>query len=155
VARGLSRLEHCTVLQRTVSESIEASDCIFLGRIQKDRPTEQPPASGCIRYSRIHPKQAGGGAQLFRASLSRETATMFSTHFGEPTCGVLHPESSQAVRFGAEDGGEMGCYHLWQHTLRWQAVADKLQDYMPLGMQPILIPDTLLLCKPPANELSE
>jgi len=151
--RALSRLEYCTVLERTVSEAIEASDCIFIGYIQKDRPSLAPPVAGCIRYSRVHAKQAGGGAQIFRASISRDYIRMFSLRFGEAGCGVLHPESRDNICFGAEDGGEMGAYHHRHYCLRWQAVLDKLADYMPLGIEPVLIPDERLACKPPQNSL--
>ena len=151
--RALSRLEYCTVLERTVSEAIEASDCIFIGYIQKDRPSLAPPVAGCIRYSRVHPKQAGGGAQLFRASISRDYIRMFSLQFGQPGCSVLHPESRDSLCFGAEDGGEMGAYHHRHYCLRWQAIVNKLGDYMPLGIEPVLIPDERLACKPPKNSL--
>ncbi|MDX8391066.1 MAG: phage tail protein [Mariprofundaceae bacterium] len=152
--RALSRLEYCTVLQRTVSEAIVASDCIFIGYIQKDRPSLAPPAAGCIRFSSVHAKQAGGGAQIFRASISRDEVRMFSMKFGDPGCGVLHPETRDAICFGAEDGGEMGTYHHRHYCLRWKAVIDKLGDYMPIGIEPVLIPDERLGCTPPENSLS-
>jgi len=150
--RGLSRLEYCTVLHRTVSETIEASDCIFAGLIQKDRPTTAPPAGGCIRYSRVHPKQAGGGASIFRASVSRDYLHMFSGTFGKPGCGVLSLESHASIRSGAEDGGEMGAYHDRRYCQRWRAVLDKLADYLPLGLEAVLVPDVRLTCKPPEQE---
>lgn len=150
--RALSRLEYCTVLGHTVSERIEASDCIFIGRIQKDRPTQAPPSGGCIRYCRVHAKQAGGGAEMFRASISRDYVRMVSTRFGEPGCGVLHPQTPAAVRFGAEDGGEMGAFHDRLYCLHWKAVQDKLADYLPLGMEAVLIADQRLLCTPPEQK---
>ena len=151
--RALSRLEYCTVLDHTLSEAIEASDCLFVGYIRKDRLSPAPPAAGCIRFSRVHPKQAGGGAHIFRSSVSRDAVSMFSRTFGEPGCGVLHPESSEAVCFGAEDGGEVGAYHHRHYCLRRKAVLDKLGDYMPVGMEAVLIPDERLGCKPPTSSL--
>jgi hypothetical protein len=57
---------------------------------------------------------------------------------------VQHPSSPKTVRFGAEDGGEMGAYHQWLYSLQAEAVHDKLQDYLPVGMEAVLIPDTHL-----------
>jgi hypothetical protein len=145
-ARGLSRLEYCTVLETTLSEVLWASDCIFLGRIRKDHPTPVPPDSGCVRYSRIERSQDQGGLRFI--ANTRRAPVMFSTRFGERGCGVLYPATPAPVRRGAEDGGEMGAYHGDYLSLLAEAVTTKLQEYLPVGQQAVVIPDPRLLEMP-------
>jgi len=145
-ARGLSQLEYCTVLETTLSEVLRASDCIFLGRIRKDHPTPAAPDSGCVRYSRVERDQDQGGLRFI--ANTRRAPVMFSSRFRDRGCGVLHPATPAAIRHGAEDGGEMGAYHRDYLSLLAEAVADKLQDYLPVGLQAVVIPDTRLLDMP-------
>lgn len=145
-ARGLSRLEYCTVLETTLSEVLFASDSIFLGRIRKDHPTPVAPDSGCVRYSRIDRDQDQGGLRLIADT--RRAPIMFSSRFGDRGCGVLHPATPAAIRHGAEDGGEMGAFHGDYLSLLAEAVVDKLQEYLPVGLQAVVIPDTRLLDMP-------
>ena len=62
---------------------------------------------------------------------------------------MLHPDCVQAVQSGAEDGGEMGAYHDRRYVLRRQAVLEKLQEYLPVGMEAVIISDPSLPCAPP------
>ena len=39
----------------------------------------------------------------------------------------------------------MGAYHHKHYALRDEAVIDKLNDYLPVGIEPVLIPDIRLL----------
>jgi len=145
-AQGLSQLEYCTVLQTTLTEVLWASDCIFLGRIRKDHPALIAPDDGCLRYSRIRRDQDQGGMRWIE--ITRQTPVMLSTQYSERGCGVLHPATPAAVRHGAEDGGEMGAYHGDYLSLLAEAVVDKLLDYLPVGLQAVVIPDTRLLDMP-------
>ena len=80
--------------------------------------------------------------------ITRQTPVMLSTQYSERGCGVLHPATPAAVRHGAEDGGEMGAYHGDYLSLLAEAVVDKLLDYLPVGLQAVVIPDTRLLDMP-------
>ena len=137
--RGVSLLEYCTVLGGTLTEVIQASDCILLGLIRKDHATDDPPESGCVRYSRVTKAQAVGGMRFHE--VSRELPVMFTTQFGERSCGVLHPATPAAIRHGAEDGGEMGAFHGDYLSLLAEAVVQKLEDYLPVGLDAVVIPD--------------
>jgi hypothetical protein len=145
-ARGLSQLEYCTVLETALSEVLWASDCIFLGRVRKDHPTPKAPDSGCIRYSRVQRNQDQGGMRFIENT--RQAPVMFSSRFGERGCGILHPATPATIRQGAEDGGEMGAYHGDHLSLLAEAVVDKLHDYLPVGLQAVVIPDPRLLEMP-------
>ena len=150
--RALVRLEYCTVLAKMRVEVLQASDCIFNGSLRNGRRGSALP-SGCIRYSRIPMNllKVGEAAkrQLLSQSNTAAEAIFFSTQFGKPGCGVLHPAAPAAISFGGEDGGEMGAYHKYHHVLRVQAALDKLKDYLPVGMEAVWIHDTLLRCPPP------
>ena len=79
---------------------------------------------------------------------TNEKPEFFTTQWGEPGCGVIHPESPESIRYGAEDGGEMGAFHHCGYMLAWEAVIRKLDDYLPVGMRVALIPDTTLFEHP-------
>lgn len=144
--RGLTRLSFCTLLDEVLSESIQASDCIVLGTIRKDHATVLPPDSGCLRFTRIAPMQRPGGMTLHE--VSRAPVHFFETIFGQRHCGVLHPASHPTVLGGSEDGGELGAFHHLFHHLAYQAVLLKLQDFLPVGLEPTLAYDPRLLAGP-------
>ena len=151
-AQGLTRLEYCTVMQTTLTEAIQASDCIFIGRIRNSVGASEAPASGCVRYSRIAKDQAQGGMQLSFITRARPvmyaTSMAVSSEAADRGCGVLHPATPEAIRHGAEDGAEMGAYHQDHLSLLAEAVVDKLSDYLPVGLQAVIIPDQRLLSMP-------
>jgi hypothetical protein len=147
VEHGLSRLEYCTVLAEIWTLALQASDALFFGRLRgKAAPTTEPPP-GCVRYSRIPPEQNIDGLSVFR--LTRAGVTLFSSIFGQRGCGVLHPATHSSVLEGAEDGSELGAYHRRRYSLAITAVYRKLQDFLPLGQEAVVIPDIRLLHEPP------
>ena len=148
-ATGLMRLEYCTVLRKTICEWLEASDCIFIGRPQKDHPTQPPPRDGCVRFSRLPGPVLGSVAVR---QCTDAGPIFYSDPFGEFGCGVLHPAAPRAVRHGAEDGGEMGAYHDRHYVLREEAIIRKLAAYLPTGLEAVLIPDARLACPPPRKK---
>ena len=75
--------------------------------------------------------------------------------FGDMDYGVLDPAISDAIRFGAEDGGEMGACHHKYYSLKAEAVLDKMREFLPVGIEPVLIQDTRLLHVPPEQTTSE
>jgi len=163
VASGLARLEYCTVMVSSVCQQLQASDCIFVGDISDG--DENEPKSGCIRYSRIPEDFDGTTLNVYpgRTNTNTREIPMFSkidfcdsemperqqAVFGEPGYGVLSPVTSYAIRFGAEDGGEMGACHHKYYSLKTEAMLDKMREFLPVGIKPVLIFDTRLLRVPP------
>jgi hypothetical protein len=150
---GLARLEYCTVLGQWSSHSLQASDVIFVTGLHLDPGTDANPH--CIRFSRI----PDGLTVAFLRTLKNTTETPVFYEFefdeggqvvrrrpifGEPGCAALHPATDEAIRFGAEDGGEMGACHGWRYSLLLAAVQDKLNDFLPVGMEAVIIPDLRL-----------
>lgn len=175
VARGLVRLEYATVLVTLLAERLEASDCIVTCAVRKDTVDDDVPGAGCLRYCRLDylplepvpsdpPDPANPlvdndpqwRSQNRRSPLRCFTATcttipplFWSEQFGQPGCGVLRPDCAEAIQSGAEDGGELGACHDQRYVLRQRAVLDKLHDFLPVGIEPVLIVDRNLACKPP------
>jgi len=140
---GKVQLTYCTVLEKVTANIIEASDCIFLGYISRGSRYASPRLeSGCIRYSAVNLKQVVGGIKMFRTV--RQAPVLYSTTFGEAGAGVLHPATANSIKNGAEDGTEMGAYHHLHLTQLDEVVIKKLQDFLPVGIQAVVIPDPTL-----------
>jgi hypothetical protein len=151
---GLVRLEYCTV-GRLDCRRLQASDCLFIDRLEVTARKEP----GCVRYSRVPPGSRTKG-RFQRAENTTESPVFFdfpicgepdarSSQFGRPGYRVLHPATPESICFGAEDGGEMGAYHERRYCLQGAAVLDKLEDFLPVGIEAVLVPDPRLLIPPP------
>jgi len=138
-ASGLIRLKYCTILTTTIAEKLQASECIFNGLIRKDHNAASEPGQGCLRFSSVLAEQKKGLIKFHHTK--KQTPVFFSDNYLEHGCGVLHPANEKHIRNGAEDGGELGgCHHLYI-VARRDAVIIKLQDYLPVGMRAVIIPD--------------
>jgi len=168
VVNDLAQLEYCTVLEDASFQILNASDSILCGTLEIKETTVKPKS--CIRYSRIpwdFPASRIRMRSEEETSNSRERPVFYDIEycspwddpendtaiverikgkavFGEPSYGVLHPSTPKSVLFGAEDGGEMGAYHHKFYALRYNAVTDKVEDFLPVGMKVALIPDSTL-----------
>jgi hypothetical protein len=150
---GLLRLEYCTILGKCECGRLQSSDSLFAGQLKLNSRLLKHPH--CIRFSRIPPELAAAALLTHRNTTERPVFYAFefdeggavvrrSSRFGEPGCGVLHPATPEAVRFGAEDGGEMGAHHGWRYSLLMAAVLDKLKEFLPVGMEAVITPDLRL-----------
>jgi hypothetical protein len=117
----------------------------------------------CVRYSCItqdlgnHPGTNTNDNPAFN---QLHLSSLYTPHpladpFVIPGQGTLHPATSESIRFGAETGGEMGAYGgtvsglNFQYCLQDQAILDKLSDFLPLGIEAVLIPDPRMLYSVP------
>ena len=140
---GLARLVGLTVLGRTAVRAIEASDCLFAGPIAAAPVgTAPPPDGGCVRYSRIEPGQPQGDLHFFQTTT--EAPAFFEAAFGARHSGVLAPASHVSILAGAEDEGELGAFHHARHAAIRTAILTKLADFLPVGLEAVLIPDARL-----------
>jgi hypothetical protein len=162
-AAGLVEIEYCTVLGKATFVRVNASECIFAGELEVSDVN-----SSCVRFSRLpkgtpqpltRPFGVGtntGDPPVFQDFLFCEDDGMNRlvrrpATFGEPGAGVLHAATPPSVRLGAEDGGEMGAYHVQAYALRMQALIAKLEAFVPVGMSAVLITDPTLLETPAAQ----
>jgi Phage tail protein (Tail_P2_I) len=149
-APGLVQLQYCTVLGSLNCGRLQASDSIFNGAVTLATATKDRPH--CIRFSCI----PSGSLIPERLSNALDGPVFWSVEFGAPGCGVLCPSTTEAIRFGAEDGGEMGAYHHRCYCLLTKAVLDKLREFLPVGIEAVIVPDERLhrLPLPPCDENS-
>ena len=158
---GFAQLVYCSVLEVTEVTQLWASDCIFNGPLPDLDCTD---GLSCIRYSRVPDLDALAACSADKAPSNTDDDPNFirlwfeegdssmlrPALFGEPGAGVLNLATSEAVRSGAEDEGEMGAYHHMFHAARIRALRLKLTDYLPLG-QEIAIRYDPYLFRPPAQ----
>ncbi|MDJ0836715.1 MAG: phage tail protein [Acidobacteriota bacterium] len=162
VTAGTARLEYCTIRVKARFQRVEASDCIF----PEDATIAGIPGEieSCIRYSRIPKSFLKLHISILQPKLKNNTTEtpVFQTYrfckdntwhdasiFGEPGYGVLHPATPESVRQGAEDRNEMGAYHHAHYNLADEAVLDKLTDFLPVGLEAVMIQDPRLHAQPP------
>ena len=156
VTHGTVRLEYCTVMKSLDCKRLLASDCILPDGEVVDAVT------GCVRYSRVPQSLLDRPDHILlrhKPSVTTDKPVFFdfatchstggASTFGDPGYGVLHPATPPTICFGAEDNGEVGAYHHRRYCLQSAAVLDKLQDFLPLGIEPVLIPDERLMQRPP------
>ena len=153
-AAGLARLEYVTVLDGLGAGRLQASDSILSGTVTVPDAADTE-VEHCVRYSRIDADTANVVTRYCTSSTPLYVELDFDdgrrpANFGETGCGVLHPACSRSIRSGAEDGGEMGAFHDRRYSLALEAVSTKLQDFLPLGLDAVLIPDPRLHGVPPA-----
>jgi len=157
-AAALAELIGVTVMGDLTAPRLWTSDSLYAGAVNVPVPAKDAPpiaADGtplnCVRYSRV-PTSA---LAAFKAFSSTDATPYFvSSTFGDGGCGVLLPLSGDALAEGAEDRGEVGAYHHRRYSLRARAVVDKLDDYLPLGQVPVIVPDSKLNCPPPTAKTS-
>jgi hypothetical protein len=145
-ARGRVDLEYVTVLDTLLAEALNASDSILMPALRKDTDDADVPEAGCIRYSRLFhlpepevedeppdPLWLAQGVYsaltCYAATCTTETPLFWSDTFGQPGCGVLHPDCDIFFQTGAEDGSEIGGCHDYRYVLRQKAVLEKLQEF--------------------------
>lgn len=144
---GRARLVGVTALGAVAVRAIEASDSLFVAPVTGPAPsTLAPPGGTCIRYSRIAPDQPTDGIRFF--ATTTEAPVFFETAFGVRHSGVLAPASHDDILTGAEDEGEMGAFHHARHAAIRSAIVTKLSDFLPVGQEAVLIPDSRLSAAP-------
>jgi len=153
MVNGLARLEYCTILGKIKCDRLQASDSLFVGELKLNPSTDEDPH--CIRYSRIPADLSVAGLLTYRNTFEPPIFYDFEfdegdkvvrrcSLFGEPGCAVLHPATPEAIRFGTEVCGEMGAHHSWHYCLLLAAMQDKLKDFLPVGIEAVLVPDLRL-----------
>jgi len=155
VEKGTVQMEYCTVMKKLTCKRLKASDCILPDDVGDNMV-------GCVRYSRVPQKLLDRPDHLLlrhRPGMTTDLPVFFgyktcgaagdASEFGNPGYGVLHPAAPDSICHGAEDGGEMGAFHHKHYCLQHAAVLDKLKDFLPLGIEAVLIPDPRLLPRPP------
>jgi len=139
---GLASLLRSTILGPMRLHRLEASECIL-----DDVVTVIDAQDGCVRFSAF-----ASGSKLPRQYESVQVAArapLFATReFGQPAYAQLLASVDNAIQagaagatiaMGAVDGSEMGAYARDKNPIKQQSILIKYQEYMPLGLNPVII----------------
>ena len=134
----------CTLFGTTTAGRLEATNSILDGLVSIARRQE-----GCVRYCYLPPKSAtprrhrcqpdlvidGLSAAEAKRETRRVSPAFTSTRFGTPAYGQLTQGTATEIRRGADDGAEMGVWHLLQQAQREANLRLTLEEYLRFGLE--------------------
>jgi hypothetical protein len=141
-AGGALTLEGCTVVGKVHAGLLSlASNCIFWAGLASGEPWKAPlwterRQQGCVRFSylpagAITPRRYGCVTEAHGVP----GPLFWSLRYGGPAYGKLLPQTADAIRRGADDGGEMGGFHFLLAPQRETDLRVRLDEYLPVGME--------------------
>jgi hypothetical protein len=142
MSTGLAIISRCTILGPASLHRIEASECIL-----DDIVAVINSQDGCVRFSAY----ASGGIlprQYESVEVAPRAPLFTSREFGQPAYAQLLASVDSAIitgarnatiSMGAEDGSEMGAYARDNNPIKERSILIKYQEYMPLGLVPVII----------------
>ena len=91
---------------------------------------------GCVRFSylpagSITPRRF----QCVEQAAGAPQPLFYSLRYGDPGYAKLSPSADDAIRRGADDGGEMGAFHYLLAPLRETDLRVRMQEYLPVGLE--------------------
>ncbi len=155
-AAGPLALQACTVVGKVHATLLTlVSNTIFWGHLSQADVAGSPPGpwtapllaerkqAGCVRFSFLPAKavvprhfecveQGPGLPQPLFASL----------RYGQPGYAKLLASTPDAIRRGADDGGEMGAFHFLLAPLREDNLRTRAREYLPVGLEYGIIYET-------------
>ncbi|MGH7232285.1 MAG: hypothetical protein ACREJU_13140 [Nitrospiraceae bacterium] len=132
-ARALT-IESSTIFGKTNAQTLEASNAIFVDRVQVERRQV-----GCVRFSYL-PLESQA-PRRFQCQPADDTAAetivpqFGSTTLGEPSYGMLATTCPPEIGSGAEDEGEMGAWHFLHAPQRVRNLRLALNEYLRFGLE--------------------
>jgi hypothetical protein len=145
-------LDRVTVLGAVSAQQLDASDCVFDGRVRVERRQQ-----GCLRFSyltedvvtprryRCQPDLAltdVTDAAEAAATRARLAPVFTSTTYGDPAYGRLDDRADAALLTGASNGAAMGVYADLEEPQRMANLAAVLEEYLRLGLDAGVIHET-------------
>jgi hypothetical protein len=96
--------------------------------------------TGCVRFSFLPAKSITPRRfECVEQALASVQPIFASLQYGDPAYGKLWACTDDAVRRGADDGGEMGAFHFMQASPKERDLRLRLQEYLPVGLEVGLI----------------
>jgi hypothetical protein len=154
-----AQLMNVTMFGSSTFKSLEATNVIFV-----EPATVTRRQSGCVRYSWVAPgssmprrfrcqpdlelaaTEAKIGVPLSpseSAAVALSVSPVFlDTSLDEPTVGMLHTLTRDAIRLGGEQDTEMGVFSAAVEGLRLANLTMLFDDYVPFGLEAGAIDDT-------------
>jgi hypothetical protein len=103
----------------------------WLAPLWADRKQE-----GCVRFSFLPiGAQTPRQFECVDESLGGPVPIFFTTRYGRPGYLKLLRSTSDAIRRGADDSGEMGAFHFVLGPLREVDLTVRMQEYLPVGLE--------------------
>jgi hypothetical protein len=142
---GALTLVGCTVIGKVQAVLFALiSDCVLWAWLKPaDDPRLWPAAlianrkqTGCVRFSylpsgSITPRRF----ECVEKAPNNPQPLFFALRYGNPGYCKLLASTSDRIRRGADDGGEMGVYHYLQTPQREADLRIRMQEYLPVGME--------------------
>jgi hypothetical protein len=130
---GVLTLRRCTVIGRCRAQTLElAESCLLLGTV-----TVQRRQQGCVRFCWL--PRASRTPRRYRCQPGDAQPTphpiFTSLRFGHPGYCQVHWRTPDAIRAGADGGGEMGAWSFLQQGLREADLRRRLVEYLPTGLE--------------------
>lgn len=95
---------------------------------------------GCVRFSYLPPHAVTPRRfECVEQGPGVPQPLFFSLRYGDPAYAKLLTFTDDAIRRGADDGGEMGAFHFVLAPLRETDLMVRLQEYVPAGLEFVLI----------------
>lgn len=149
--KGVTQLEQSSVLHTIVTETILATDSILgTEAMRKDLDKNAGlPSDGIIRFSQCLADKESSEKNQYRErtvfvkgdSVVQTKPSFVDEKWGSCYCGVLRRGSNDAIENGAENGGVMGAYNHRYFTRNFNALQKKLELFVPIGQEFVLIED--------------
>jgi len=141
-AGGPLTLQGCTVIGKTHATVLTlVSNSIFWGALTAADSWATPLIAdrrqeGCVRFSFL---PAGAKTPRRFECVEQQLASMqplfFALRYGLAGYAKLLAATPDAIRRGADDGGEMGAFHFLGAPLRETDLRIRLQEYLPAGLE--------------------
>ena len=145
---GALTMNGCTVVGKLYSTLLNlVSDCIFWAELSAAELAASPRVwnaalwssrkqQGCVRFSyapaaSLLPRHF----QCVQEADDQPQPMFYSLRYGEPAYAKLWPGTNDAIRRGADDGGEMGAFHFLQAPSRETDLRVRMREYLPVGLE--------------------
>jgi len=145
---GALTLTGCTVVGKVYASLLSlVSNSIILAELSATDVAATPPLwraplwatrkqEGCVRFSylpgdSIIPRQF----KCVEQAEGSPQPLFYSLRYGDPAYSKLWPLTDDAIRRGADDGGEMGAFHFVLAPLRETDLRVRMREYLPVGLE--------------------
>jgi hypothetical protein len=145
---GALTMSGCTVVGKVYASLLSlVSDSIFWAELLAADTAATPPLwsaplwavrkqEGCVRFSYL-PEGAivPRHFQCVEQGKGSPQPLFYSLRYGDPGYCKLFSVTDDAIRRGAEDGGEMGAFHFVLAPLRETDLRIRMTEYLPVGLE--------------------
>ena len=132
----------CTVVGKVHATLLQLiSDTIFWAGLAAGDTWTTPlladrKQAGCVRFSFLPPHAVTPRRfECVEQGPGSPQPLFFSLRYGGPSYAKLLTATADAIRRGADDGGEMGAFHFVLAPLRETDLLVRLQEYIPAGLE--------------------